>query len=41
MGRETLLVVDDEPNNVDLIRELAEAGLPLEFVSASNGMRRW
>ena len=38
MRRKTLLVVDDEPTNVDLIRELvAEAGLPLEFVSASNG----
>ena len=38
-GAPTLLVVDDEPLNVDLIRRIVEeTSLPVRFVVASNGL---
>lgn len=38
-GARTLLVVDDEPLNVDLIRRIVEeTSLPVRFVVASNGL---
>jgi two-component system cell cycle response regulator DivK len=38
MRTKTLLVVDDEPTNLDLIRMAVEdAGLAVRFVAASNG----
>lgn len=38
-GARTLLVVDDEPLNVDLIRRVVEeTSLPVRFVVASNGL---
>ena len=38
MPPKTLLVVDDEPANVELIRMIVEdAALPVRFVSARNG----
>jgi CheY-like chemotaxis protein len=38
MRTKTLLVVDDEPTNLELIRMAVEdAGLPVRFVSATNG----
>ena len=38
MRPKTLLVVDDEPANVELIRMIVEdAALPVQFVTARNG----
>jgi two-component system cell cycle response regulator DivK len=38
MRTKTLLVVDDEPTNLELIRMAVEdAGLPVRFVAAPNG----